>query len=461
MKKSSIFSDLERKTLSIFEKKDRLQNLSLSLWKEKNCCGLIAAATGVGKSRVGVLAAQYILQGGSCNIRIVVPTEKLRDKNWKEEFEKWGASDIYNQNVKRCCYASLNKQDDWADLVILDEAHNITPNNSEYFSKFKKKPKVLALTATPPKEKEKRDILNVLCPTVFTYTLDEGVADGIVTPYEIYIVDTTLNSRKKNVQVKLKDGREFWVTEQYRYDYLCSVIDKKRAEMAIESAKVKESLFKLHEMYGIVIETELNDFKKGKLKDLKVKYKNWEEGRYNAFKTWREAVQKFEWVEGRHKMAMLDRMRFIYNLESKKEVIKYLMDTFICEGERTLVFGGSIKQINELCGENTFHSGTKSIAYNKFVNEEISVLGVVEALNEGHNIPNVYQSIVGQVNSNDRDLIQRIGRNVRFKEDVIAKIFLVRCLSTQDEVWVEKATGKLDQSRIFTFDFEELQQILF
>src|SRR5210317_1714301 len=93
------------------------------------------------------------------SILIVVPTEKLRDVNWKEEFAKWSASYIYENNVERACYVSANKIfNKRYDMVILDEVHNITENNSLFFGQNSAK-EVIGLTATMPDNYEKKQIL--------------------------------------------------------------------------------------------------------------------------------------------------------------------------------------------------------------------------------------------------------------------------------------------------------------
>jgi superfamily II DNA or RNA helicase len=86
------------------------------------------------------------------NLGLVVPTEKLRDENWKEEFDKWGATELWSKNTKTMlCSAS---KIDYIDLLILDEGHNITALSSEIFKNNKVK-NVVLLTATPPTSVDK------------------------------------------------------------------------------------------------------------------------------------------------------------------------------------------------------------------------------------------------------------------------------------------------------------------
>lgn len=316
-------------------------------------------------------------------VLLVVPTEKLRDEGWPDEFKKWEAD--YSK-VKRVCYASLNKVKGDFDMVVLDEAHHITPNNFEFFENNKVED-IMALTATPPQDEVKQELLKKIgCSTIFEYPLDRGVKDGVVAPYEIKVVQCVLNNSDRYIEAGRK-GSKFKTTEYKQYEYLSRQISK------------------LH--YA---------------------------GR---------EVPKFMY---------LNRMRFLYNLKSKTEVAKKIIEK-IPEDERTLVFCGSINQAVELCKHRFFSQPAKSHpAYKqykgdrdlvKFKKEKINMLSAVGALNEGHNIPNLDNAIIVQLNSNELDLVQRIGRVVRYREGHLAKIWVLTVVNTQDEKWAEKALSNL------------------
>jgi superfamily II DNA or RNA helicase len=123
----------------------------------------------------------------------------LRDNNWKEEFKQWDAFDIYN-TIDRYCYASISKvKDEQYDLVILDEAHNITENNVSFFEN-NQIANTIALTATPPKDDIKIGLLKELkLNTVLHVTLDEGVELGIVAPYNITVIEMQLDDTDKYI----------------------------------------------------------------------------------------------------------------------------------------------------------------------------------------------------------------------------------------------------------------------
>ena len=72
-------------------KKSEIQDEALQTWVDNKCVGALAMATGSGKSKVALLAIDYIiktLKVKKPKICLIVPTESLRDHNWLEEFKK-------------------------------------------------------------------------------------------------------------------------------------------------------------------------------------------------------------------------------------------------------------------------------------------------------------------------------------------------------------------------------------
>ena len=321
----------------------------------KNNGGMIAMATGAGKSRVAVeLAKHYAAPSlfAYKEIAVIVPTEKLRDENWKEEFYKWGAAVEWSA-VTGLCYASGSKiKEKTFELVILDEGHNITELSSEFFlnNYFDK---AVLLTATPPNDKEKIELLNQLgINLVYELTLDQAVRLGFVAPYKITVVSVALDNTTKNIPggTKLKP---FMTTESAAYAYW-----NRRVQAC----------------FG-------NQTPQGKAK---------------------------------MKFAILGRMQFIYKIPSKTQVIKFLLDKVIPEDARTIIFCGNIEQAEEVC-PTYYHSKSGNVSYDAFKAEQINRLSCVKAINEGHNFPGVDSGIIGQLNSKEKDLVQRINIPVLYK----------------------------------------------
>ena len=156
------------------------------------------------------------------------------------------------------------------------------------------------------------------------------------------------------------------------------------------------------------------------------------------------------------KWKLLERMRLIYNLKSKTEIARRIIDKWLKVDERFLIFCGSIEQSESLCGSSVFHSKTKDLALEAFKRSEINRLGVVESLNEGHNIPMVDGAVIVQLNSNKRDLVQRIGRTIRFRPGHTAIIWIFVVLDTVDEDWFKKAIEAFDPSKISYTHYKNL-----
>ena len=345
--------------------------------------GMVAMATGSGKSRVAVELAKIYIKPYDHGA-LLVPTEKLRDENWKEEFAKWDC-DLW-EDFERLCYASASKiGENVYDFVILDEGHNITELASEFFRDNQIKRTVL-LTATPPNDPIKVEILRRLgIKLVYELTLDQAVRLGFVAPYKITVITVPLDNATKNIPGGNK-ANPFMTTEAACYAY------------------------------------------------------------------WNKRVQACfgdQTPQGKAKMkfAILGRMQFIYKIPSKTQVIKFLLDKVIPKEDRTLIFCGNIEQAEEVC-PTFYHSKSSSVAYDAFKNESINRLSCVKAVNEGHNFPGVDSGIIGQLNSKEKDLVQRIGRLIRFRPGHEAHLYIVVSESTQDEKWLETAIENLDQSKV-------------
>ncbi len=349
--------------------------------------GMVAMATGSGKSRVAVeLARCYVKSHTNSYGALLVPTEKLRDENWKEEFEKWESKDVWKR-IERLCYASASKIKGYDfPLAILDEGHNITELSSEFFLNNNVERTVL-LTATPPTDMVKRQILSDLdIKLVYELTLDQAVRLGFVAPYKITVITVPLDNVTKNIKGGNK-ANPFMTTEAATYAY-CN----KRVQQCYDGDQTSQGMAKM-------------------------------------------------------KFAILGRMQFIYKIPSKTAVIKFLLDKVIPKEDRTIIFCGNIEQAQEVC-PTWYHSKSTDVAYKAFKNESINRLSCVKAVNEGHNFPGIDSGIIGQLNSKEKDLVQRIGRLIRFRPGHEAHLYIVVSEGTQDEKWLETATENLDQSKI-------------
>lgn len=348
--------------------------------------GLVAMATGSGKSKVAIdLLKYYNPKDSNYDNILIVPTEKLRDENWKEEFDKWKNLSLYDKTEK-LCYASASKIEDFDfNTAILDECHNITELASELFINNHIE-NVIALTATVPDNEEKLAIFQRLgIHVVYTLTLDNAVKLGFVAPYKITIVHTELDSISKNVQSGTKD-KPFMQTELAKYNYLSNLCQIRPGQIST-----------------------------------------------------------------------FNRMRFIYNLESKFIAAEFILDNYIQKNDRTLIFCGSIEKAERISKE-FYHSKSGDKHLKDFQQDNIKQLSCVKALNEGMNFTGLDKGIILQLNSKEKDLIQRIGRLIRFRPGHEAHIWIIVCNNTQDETWSNTALANFDQSKIEHINYKSLNK---
>jgi superfamily II DNA or RNA helicase len=389
------------------EERNQLKSLkqfdARQAWEAAGHRGTIAMATGVGKSKIAVdrvceLGDEWFQTEGQSpkpEILLVTPTEKMRDENWPAEFAKWGITGFMENLVKRICFASLkNEVGNKYKLVILDEIHRLTEYNSEGFKDSdllfladNMAEEVMGLTATvpdPERDSMKALIINQIAPVCFNYPLDQAVADGVLPGYQIVIIQIPLDKIAKVIPGGTKLA-PFKQTEAAAYSYL-----------------------------GIKLKKAFASKKKG----------------------WIDALTG-------------ERRRMIATLPSKTRVLKKVIDRVVFgEKKRTIIFCGGIDQSRELCGLNVYNSSPedkKRGMLEAFKKGDIDYCGVVDAVNEGHNIDGIERGIIGQVNSNERDIIQRLGRVMRGEDPLI---YITVAQGTQDEKWLAEALKGLDPKRI-------------
>lgn len=406
------------------ETKAELQEAWRSQWRKHNKKGTLAGATGIGKTKPAIdemmelwkqwREAEKMADDGSPmapyvsspKIFLGVPTETLRDTNWPDEVAAWYGDEgleMWKTCVQAECYASMHKvQGKSFHLVVLDEIHNITLSSARFFES-NLCISVMGMTATPPdanRDLEKYQIVKKHCPVIFSYTLDQGVDDGVVADFEINVIMSPLDTKTKNIEAG-KKGARFYTTEDAHYAYLLKQVKKLNSAAYLPGALPNMSERAMFATFAL--------------------------------------------------------NRFIYNLPSKTTLAKKILES-VRTDKRTIIFCGSIAQANELGGIKVYHSKCKTKEkeyYKEFKAGEHDIIAVVKSVNEGENIVNLDQALVVQVDSNERNLVQRIGRTVRIREGHKAVIWIICAQGSADEKWVEKALTNFDTTKIRYFSSKE------
>lgn len=377
--------------LSVEERKNWLQRDGLMSWINNNYIGTEEMATGVGKTKIGVMACEYILtQDPNAVVHIGVPTETLRDVDWPDEFKKWGCEHLLNK-VKIFCHTSMPKiksKTEEVDLFVWDECHHATPKSVSYFH-TNKVYKVLGLSATLPdgtrgeEDLEKKAIIDKYCPSIYRVSLEEAIELGLIADFEV-----------KTLMFKLDD------TKVHNYG-----TEKKR-----------------------LMRTELGQYKHLSKQLGKAMFNKKYEG------------LKFKYMQ--------QRREFLVNSQSKLSLAKTCIEKMFEPGKRTLVFCGGIAQSLELLGENVYNSQSNDSALKAFQAKEIDILAAVDALNEGKNLSDLDQILIIQGTSVKRTVIQRFGRALRIRPGYKALIVILVAKETADEKWYRSACEDLDKVRI-------------
>ena len=163
--------------------RDERQGLSVQKWINNKCNGIVLAPTGVGKTRIALLAIKrFINKNPTKKVLVVVPNDTLV-KQWNSEILDWGFS--YNCEVttmsktsKEECYTT--------DLLIIDEVHRcLAETLIRVFSVVKYK-MLLCLTATLVRVDGMHNYLLQFCPVVDTITMEEAVNNGWISTFKEY-----------------------------------------------------------------------------------------------------------------------------------------------------------------------------------------------------------------------------------------------------------------------------------
>ena len=373
--------------------KNKQQRKALNAWARNSGIGSIIAGTGFGKSRCGVLACKYILDRiPTSKALVLVPTIQLQEQ-FAEEFEKWGCG-TYLNSIEIMCYQSAYKlQGQEYSIVICDEVHLGLSKQYRKFFKNNSYKHLLAMTATIPEEVEYKLELLKMAPKVYEITLDQCVAMGLVSPYEIYCVPLELT-----------------FGERLLYDDI-------HKEFVGHKLALGPDAFSLAKVF------------------LKSKQASSEE-KYHASGFYKTIRERKGIVDQAH--AKIDKFKQLVEDNADKRII-----TFGGLNEFTDKLAESVAPLAEV-----YHSKItlkkRREALRRFKEGEVNILCSTKALNQGFDIPNANVGIICGLTSKALSMIQRIGRLIRFEEGKTGKIYILYVINSQEEKWLKNSVRDLN-----------------
>lgn len=392
--------------------KNKAQQEAISALEENYNSGLIVMATGSGKSKVAINICQKVVLNTRDyvpRILLVVPTEKLRDETWKNEFDKWLVGNIWAACVLPTCYASLhNIKGSW-DLVILDECHHLTITNSIALIKNECTWKnIIGLTATAPTDPVKKAILKELgLDLVYNLTLDRAVELGVVAPYSITMIGLHLDIIDKYIQGGSK-AKPFYTTETKSYIYYNKLYEEAPNEF---NARRRQQF-----IYGLKSKTEA-------------------------------ARKILEYLIPQEKRGLI----FCGTKEQADNMDRYRYYSKPTRPKKPNV--ANIKKYTEQVLDWQNNKG-----YELFSLGQVNRLACVSALDEGINVNDLDFVMMVQIFSSHLKMVQRLGRGIRFREDHIGRVIGIYTKDTIDEQWAWNAVRGFDKNNIKWVDYDKLRR---
>ena len=206
------------------EREEIQKNALLALKATKGNCTLDITMR-VGKTKIALDYISYVLNlKGDLFSRVlwICDSTKERDIDVKEEAKKWNIDISRVDLVHWKSIHTVDNQDDYI-LIIFNECQNITPNLCGYLHGFKKA-KIVGMTGTYPRFEKAKLLKELKLDRIaFRYDLDEAAEDGVISDYEIEVVEIPM-SGDKVIDVTY-DGGTFKTSEISSYENLSKKID--------------------------------------------------------------------------------------------------------------------------------------------------------------------------------------------------------------------------------------------
>lgn len=396
--------------------RDIRQEQCVKAWLRSKGKGCIVASTGFGKSRVGLLIIQKILNNyPTQRILIVVPTTLLKEQ-WEQQIDSWG----FSLNCDIQVINTVIKQSWACDLMIIDEIQRVSADTfKEVFNTVKYK-YVLGLTATFERLDGKHKIVEEYCPICDNIPIAECLANGWVSSYKIYQVLIDVD----DIEVYQRYNKEFQTHfEFFGYDFGLA--------MSLLGPK------------GFINRAKLRDERCPN---------GTEEQRKTMFKAITYHATAFM-------RCIQARKAFINNHSKKIELAQRIIDSR--PNSKIVTFSNNVKMAEAIKRGNVYTGKTSKkkgrITIEEFNSKETGVLCTCFKADEGMDIKGLSVGIVLGTNSSEIKATQRIGRICRFEEGKQAEMFYLIINNSVESEWFKKANSK---QPYITIDEEGLNDVL-
>lgn len=379
------------------------QKECLKRWINAGGAASIVAATGFGKTKLGLdLCEAFVKRNEDCSILIVVPTQFLKDQ-WIDKLEERGLLD----NTRVEIINTVIKKEWICDLLIQDECHRyVAPMMAKVFKCVNYK-NILCLTGTLERLDGKEELIKRYAPVCDRITIEEAEENGWVAPHREYLVLLDVDLKQYNAWTR--EFNQCFAYFDWNFNLAMSCATNKIAARVY----AKKLSVPGNQVMGI--------------------------------------GQK--WLK-----AMKLRKDFIYNHPKKLEIAQKILNAR--PNSKALTFSATIKQAEAIGIGYTVHSKQKkkenAEIIEKFNSEKSGVLNTSKACDEGIDIHGVNLEIILHTDSSKIRKTQRVGRGVRFEEGKISEIFTIVLRGTQEVNWFNNSTT----SKVITINEAQLDRVL-
>ena len=374
------------------------QEQGVQRWVDNKLCGTLNWATGVGKTRGGLMAiSRFLKKNPTKSVIIVVPSEPIQ-RQWNQELIDWN---LFQQcSVKTMSDTSVNKYS--CTLLVIDEIHKGGAPTLLNIFKNVQYTIILGLTATFERLDGKDEIISKKCPIVDTISVEEAIENKWLADYREYEVLI----EPEDIDVYKEVNKEFYEHFSYfNYDFnlamKCATDWKRRSELAKERCREDQS---------------------------------------EDFKTVNKQILVHAMGFSRTLQA---RKKYIYNHPKKIELTNLILENR--QDKKCITFSATVAMAEKIkygavySGKDSVKKGRMNLQ--EFVQQDGGVLNTVMKLNEGFNCPDISVSVILGFNSSSTTKKQRVGRVIRQKEGKVAEVFTLVLKGTVEEEWFRKSTS--------------------
>lgn len=368
-------------------------------WVKNKCIGTITAATGFGKTRVGLDSIEMVLSKyPSFRVLVVVPTDALQ-KQWKKQLDARGLG----LNTDVLVINTAIKTNRIYNLLVIDEIHRC---GADEFQKIFKKVSfkyILGLTATFERLDGREAIIAKYCPVIDTITLEEALLNGWVSPYIEYEVLVDID----NIDEWNRMNREF--TEHYEFfNFDWNLISKMTGPTGWKNRQTYRD--------SICPEGASAAMRKQILTNIT----------YHAMGFMR---------------LMQARKKFINEHPKKVELARKIIEARL---DKKIVTFSKKVSVAEQIGYGAVYTGKTSKKrganiLEDFKNSVSGVLNSCEKINEGLDVPGLSVAIILGLDSAKLKAVQRVGRVIRYEQGKQAEIFNLIINNTVETKWFESS----------------------